>query len=170
MGVGPMFRDHLRGYLGVDVTRALDVGELDLLDNGTLQRAALGEGYTHMVTHDKRMASDHPPHMPVVAIDDPMQPYPAGSILTPAEARERNKAAARATAEFLMSKELGIGYHAVEVHGYLTSKKTWCDCGRSPSPKPRLQGKGRVGGKAQSRARRRFDALTASTDRPRLVC
>ena len=41
--------------------------------NGELQQAGLAAGFTHLVTHDKSMADEHHPHMPVLALDDPGQ-------------------------------------------------------------------------------------------------
>ena len=39
--------------------------------NGELQQAAVAEGYTHLVTHDKDMADKHKPHLPVLVTDNP---------------------------------------------------------------------------------------------------
>lgn len=36
-----------------------------------LQRAASAGGFTHLITYDKDMANKHPPHIPVIATDNP---------------------------------------------------------------------------------------------------
>ena len=118
MNVSPSFGDNLRSMLQeVDVARATDE-DLDKHENGELQLAALELGYTHMVSYDKRMASDHPPHMPVLLLDDPKQGFADSPPSSPDELETRLVASAKATAEILQGPTLAVRYHGVAVPGY----------------------------------------------------
>ena len=70
--VGRLFGESLNDALGLPdcVYRAANFGWATLR-NGALQRTASAEGFTHLITYDKDMANKHPPHMPVIATDNP---------------------------------------------------------------------------------------------------
>ena len=70
--VGHLFRERLSNALGLPdcVYRAADFGWATL-QNGALQKMASADGFTHLITYDKDMANKHPPHIPVIATDNP---------------------------------------------------------------------------------------------------
>ena len=66
------FGDYLADAIGTSdaVFHVVRVG-WKAKQNGDLQRAAVAEGYTHLVTHDKDMADKHKPYLPVLVTDNP---------------------------------------------------------------------------------------------------
>ena len=66
------FGDYLADAIGMpdSVFHVVKVG-WKRKQNGDLQQAAVAEGYTHLVTHDKDMADKHKPHLPVLVTDNP---------------------------------------------------------------------------------------------------
>ena len=64
-----------------DVVHSVDLG-WERKHNGELQQAGLAAGFTHLVTHDKSMADEHYPHLPVLALDDPGQGEDGGGQTT----------------------------------------------------------------------------------------
>ena len=70
--VGHLFFRGISDALGLPdcVCRAADFGWATFR-NGALQETAFADGSTHLITYDKDMANKHPPHMPVIATDNP---------------------------------------------------------------------------------------------------
>ena len=70
--VGHLFSRGISDALGLPggVCRAADFGWATFR-NGALQETAFADGFTHLITYDKDMANKHPPHMPVIATDNP---------------------------------------------------------------------------------------------------
>lgn len=94
--------------------------------NGDLQRAAVAEGYTHLVTHDKGMADGHRPHLPVLVTDNPdhgEEGREPGAV-TEDEIRSMTLAAAGAVGERLLGDPpSGPGYTGVAIPGYRPRKR-----------------------------------------------
>ena len=122
--VSGSFQAHLADGTGVDVKHASDEGWSDL-DNGLLQEVAIAESYTHLVSYDKDMANRHPPHMPVLLVDDPNdERYHIAPDDKTSEALERRTVlTASAVARCLVeTPPMARDYHAILVEGLPASK------------------------------------------------
>lgn len=97
---------------GIDVVRVANMG-WDGTPNGSLALMAVRDGFTHLVSFDKRMAEDRPPVMPVLLVDK----------MGKAEV-DRARASAFAVAERLIHEPPSQpGYYGVSVEGYEPTKR-----------------------------------------------
>lgn len=122
--VSGSFQAHLAEGIGVDVKHASAEGWSDL-GNGALQEVAIAKGYTHLVSYDKDMANKHPPHMPVLLVDDPNDEryHNAPDDKTNEALEFRTLLTASAVARCLVeSPRMAKDYHAVLVEGLPASK------------------------------------------------
>lgn len=120
------FRDGLADALGLPdaVVRVHDEG-WRTKRNGALQEAASAKGYTCLVTHDKDMAQRHPPHIPVLVLDDPNHGEEGRDpdSMTADEVRRMTLAGASAVADVLLREHPTVkGYTAVPIPGYRPRK------------------------------------------------
>ena len=98
--------------------------EWNMLENGSLQRAAVAKDYTHRVTHDTDMAQKHIAHLPVIAIDNPDH----GDMgrehwLSDDQIRKYRMALAEAVGDELLDRTPSRrDYHAVRTPGCRPSK------------------------------------------------
>ena len=107
-----------------DVVHSVDLG-WERKHNGELQQAGLAAGFTHLVTHDKSMADEHYPHLPVLALDDPGQGEDGRrpDDLSPDEVRAMHIASAQATADVLCRDPPSQpGYYGIVVPDYKPRK------------------------------------------------
>lgn len=116
------FRDGLADALGMPdaVVRVHDEG-WRTKRNGALQESASAKGYTCLVTHDKDMAQRHPPHIPVLVLDDPNHGEEGRDpeSMTADEVRRMTLAGASAVADVLLREHPTVkGYTAVPIPGY----------------------------------------------------
>ena len=123
--VGHLFRESLSDALGLPdcVYRAADFGWATLR-NGALQKAASAGGFTHLITYDKDMANKHPPHIPVIATDNPSHGN-AGreqGVLSLETIRTYTVSAATAIAERLLrDPPTRAGYFGIPIPGCKSS-------------------------------------------------
>ena len=119
VNVSREFGMYLADAIGLDaVFHSVDEG-WHMLENGSLQRAAVAKDYTHLVTHDTDMAQKHAAHMPVIAIDNPDH----GDMgrehwLSDDQIREHRMALAMAVGDELLDRPpLRHDYYAVRTPG-----------------------------------------------------
>ena len=119
--VGHLFRQSINDALGLPdcVYRAADFGWATL-QNGALQKTASADGFTHLITYDKDMANKHPPHMPVIATDNPSHGNEGREqgVLSLETIRRYTMSAAAAIAERLLcDPPTGAGYFGIPIPG-----------------------------------------------------
>lgn len=113
---GKLFADrlaHLLEPVGATVLRSVMVGWSGT-QNGDLLPLAAREGYTHMITSDKKMADETPAPIPVLVVDQMKD-----------DDENRIHRAARTVATMMMNDNAvsAPGYHAVIVEGYEPTRR-----------------------------------------------
>ena len=113
---GKLFADrlaHLLETVGATVLRSVMVGWSGT-QNGDLLPLAAREGYTHMITSDKKMADETPAPIPVLVVDQMKD-----------DDENRIRRTARTVATMMMNDSAvsAPGYHAVIVEGYEPTRR-----------------------------------------------
>lgn len=132
--------------------------------NGELQQAAVAEGYTHLVTHDKDMADRHKPHLPVLVTDNPDHGEEGREpgTMTEDEIRSMTLAAAGAVAERLLREPpSGPGYTGVAIPGFQPRRRLQRILDGEHEQHPAHEAN------REARRRRRIDEQRTATGQPR---
>lgn len=122
VNVADNLRKHLAAALGPDVVvRRAEAEGWAAKENGELQELAKAAAYTHLLTHDKKMARQHTPHLPVLVVDNPAHGEEGREPddMKEDEIERMTLAAAAAVADRLTrDPPIEVDYHGIAVPGY----------------------------------------------------